>query len=325
MKKLLIVFICILCILCCMVVPTFAASFDGGEFQQTKYYSVIPWSEVVYSGSSSTFRFDAYGNSYYRTASGHGQVRDPAYAETEDYIMGWTYLDGDEPTLEYLTVISNQVYYSQPSQYYANYINYDFDYNNTTTNVQIQFICRNVHLTRTQWNSLHNYAYLNIPDSASAFDVEVSLTYWGESNNELVKKNAFNTQQALRGDTNINWLPSYDIFSNDVQPFNDGFMIEEMILTINIETFNGVVKLGNLYYNNSILKPDIPVFEKEVYTDRIVEVEVPPEDLNLFNWIVQPIWEFFNIEFYPGISIGGILGAFLAIMIALALIRLWSH
>lgn len=41
---------------------------------------------------------------------------------------------------------------------------------------------------------------------------------------------------------------------------------------------------------------------------------------NLFSWLIAPIEAFFEIEFYPGISIGGIAGIMLAVMVVIAML-----
>lgn len=326
-RRLLIAIVLSLCI-CCLCVQSFALSYDGGEFTQQAFYAVIPWSEMTYSTNWSTWRFAPYGSTYYRTPVEHGQDRDPSYAETFQYIAGWTYTDGDNPSVEQMDLYASQTYYSQPSQYYANYVNYDFNENTSVeTNAQITLKCRNVHVTQTQWNALYNYCWAKFSGDA-LFDLIVDISFVGvnSTNDGLESRSIHFERQALTGN-NDQWkvFPSWDAFtSKGLGTYANGYMIKEITMTFDCSTFKGIFSIGNLYYNNSILEPDIPIFEKEIIVEKEIVKEVPVEELNLFNWIIGPIENFFSIEFFPGITLGGILGAFVVILVVLALIKLWG-
>lgn len=325
MKKALIAFVLILLVLS-LSVSTFALSYDGEEFKQTKYYSLIPWSEINYSDGSQTWRFAPYGSTYYRTTSEHGQPSDPSYAESDLIVVGWDFTGGEEPSPEQLHVSASQTYYSQASRYYANYVNYDFGYSGQNQNVVITLYCRNVHVTYAQWNALHNYCFVRLPGT-SLFDLSVAINYYGvdTSTNSLASKNIYFEQQALVGDTSHKMFPSWEVFTNGgLDTFSDGYMIKDMVLTFIVDSYQGDISIGNLYYNEGLLAPNIPVFDKEVTVEKEVIVEVPEEELDLFSWLINPIEKFFAIEFFPGISLGGVAGVLVMILVALALIKLWG-
>lgn len=328
MKKRILTIICCLVFLLALAVPSFALSYDGNEYPQTPFYSLIPWDEIAYTENGSTWRFAPYGSTYYRTNVQHGQDRDPAYAETEQYVVGWTYDDGEEPTVEYLTVYANQTYYSQPSIYYANYVNYQLESSSGNgTGVKLQFTCRNVHLTQTQWNALYNYAWVKATGN-SIFDLSVNIAFVGvdTEQNELASRSLYFERQALTGGgSQWKYLPDWSaLTAKGLDTYSNGYMIKQITLTLEFDTLPTTFSIGNLYYNATVLEPDIPVFEKEVVTEKEIIVEVPEEELDLFSWIINPIEKFLNVEFFPGISIGGIFGIFVMIFVAIALIKIWG-
>ena len=328
MKRFFSFFFVIIVLLCSVAVPCSALSYDGEEFPQSKLYAVIPWTEIAYSASNQTWRFAPFGSTYFRTSSAHGQVRDPSYAESTQHIAGWTYTDGEEPSPEVLTVKATQTYYSQPSIYYANFINYNFVYpGSQNNNVQVVLHCRNLHVTYTQWDALSNYCRAKLPGTA-LFDISVAINYYGvdPEQNALVPKNIYFERQALVGGTQYKIFPSWEVFTaGGLDTFSNGYMIQDITLTFDIQTYQGNISIGNLYYGSDVLRPDIPIFEKEVIVEKVVIKEVPQEDLNLFNWFIEPIQKFFEIEFFPGISLGAVAGIFAAIFVVLALIKLWGH
>lgn len=323
MKKVFVIILLSLAILS-LSVSSFALSFDGDEFPQMKYTALVPWSEISVTADYCTWRFAPFGSTFYVTNGDHGQVRDPSYAEASMGVVGWTYTDGDEPTLEVLTVEAVQRGYSQPSTYRGGLVEYTFD--RARQDVVISFTARNFHVTRSMWNALESSCWCNFPGTA-LFDIQCSINYYGVDSvsGDLSSKNLYFERQGLVGDTSYRMFPAWsDLSGKGLEPFADGYTIQEITLTFLVDNYQGNFYYGNLYDYSTAQSYTPPVYVKEEVIEKETIIEVPAEELNLYNWLIEPIEQFFLIELFPGITLGGLVGIFVMILVSFGLIKLWG-
>lgn len=111
--------------------------------------------------------------------------------------------------------------------------------------------------------------------------------------------------------------------------------VDSLQIDLGFSDLRGGFSLGSLMLRDprrmQVILDDFKTIKTEtievpVYIDRPVEVPVPVpmEKLDMFSWIVRPVESFFELEFYPGISVGGIFTLILAAAAIFAIFKLLS-
>ncbi len=312
-------------ILGCMCIPAAAGGIDGGELAYNTYYALIPYCTMAVRSGYVTYNYAAQGQTYMRTSAAfdYGETGyDHTYMPMTINAIGWVFEDGNTASQEPLEGGYRQVYYSQGSSYYA------------TTNEwtwkaqvnQVSMTASGFGMTLAMYDTLESYAYLNLPAGTRA-NVSVTAVYYSLSDDGSEWWQHTNTVTKSITATsagNYTYYPA-DVFRHDLNYPGGNIPVAELTISIQFPAGLGTsakISMGMLYgrkFDGMSLMADTVA---TITVDNIIEV--PAEDLNLFNWLIEPIGAFFGIELFPGVSLGAIIGIFVVIALVLIYLKFFA-
>ena len=312
------------------LIPASASSYQGTDSVNVyRQYSLIPFSSKVVSDGMRSWSSGA-DSIFLDLPVNVDPAVNPTFSPVESVQYGWDYAEGDAPEAVLLsTTSSTEVYPIDYTQYSAAYSFYDFKIDNRKPNsLFVQFLAENFHITTVEWLYLQTSAKLHF-DAATSFAVHFDVVYYqlNEAGTELVRHTgATSLQYSTDGPGDVNYFPGvYDLFTDAIYLVNHGMIIESLSVTFDFSSYTGRFGVGMLY-SPTRRSPDsyafVPVIQEVIVEKEVIkEVKVPAEDLDLFSWIISPIAKFFDLEFFPGISIGKIFGVLFAATLATVLIK----
>lgn len=325
MSKRIAAIVAIALILGCMCIPAAAGGIDGGELAYNTYYALIPYSTMAVRSGYVTFNYAAQGQMYMRTSAAfdYGVTGyDPTYMPMVISAYGWAFEDGNTASQEPLEGDYRQVYYSQGSSYYATTNEWSWG---STVN-QVSMTATGFGMTLAMYDTLESYAYLYLP-AGTRVTVSVTAVYYSLSDDGSEWWQHTNTVTKSITPTsagNYTYYPA-DVFRHDLNYPGGNIPVAELTISIQFPAGLGQetkISLGMLYGRKF---DGMSVMADTVATKTVERVvEVPVEELNLFNWIIEPIGAFFGLELFPGISLGGIIGVFVAIVLVVIFLKIFA-
>lgn len=302
---------------------TASASGIAGDLKFNTYYAMIPYQLMAVNDGSMVFNYAAQGQTYMRTSQDFDREingLDPAYLSLDIKAYGWYWDAYDSAELVFLNGTYSQMYYSNPSNYYATTNEWFWD----LPIKSVSMFPSGFGIPLESYDKLAKYAYLTLPAGVSC-TVTVSATYYSLSDDgsqweRHVANGVKNIVASAAG--NYTYYPER-LFQTDYDYPGSCVPVDQFSISIEFTkslSANQHVSFGMLYGNHydavEIMASKVPTKE----TVKTEYIEIAAEDLDLWSWMIRPVLSFFDVEIFPGISIGGV--AAVGVGICLVLIYL---
>lgn len=323
--------ICLM-VLTVSIYPVSASSYtDSDGPNPHRFYALIPFSSKSVTVDSYAFHSGADAN-FFDFALGSGYTNDecPTRSPIVSTQVGWDYVSGVEPVPVVLETAQVTEHYTNSSSYYAASTNYAFKLDGSTPrSLKVTFVADDFHIDSSKWYALANNALLYLP-SAATVRVSFDVTYYSlgsDSKSFTMHHGSTSNLVSTSGPQSVKYYPSFTtLFKESGSLINGGYSVARLVLTLEFDNYPGQVGLGMLYGQSNYAVEDFGVIEttKEVIVEKEVVKVVPAEELDLFSWLIPPIEAFFNLEFFPGISLGGIMSLLAVILFVVLFLKLFG-
>ena len=314
--------ICLI-VLTVSIYPVSASSFQGIDTPNPyRFYALIPYSTKSVTVSGTTFSSGVDGGFF--DFLPECELPDyPTRSPISSEQVGWE-LDGAINTLQTDFVTEP---YSTGSNYYGAFDYYLFKANGSVPkSLKMSLVAEDFHITADEWWDLWDNALLYLP-AAATVRVSFDVTYYSlgsDGSTFTMHHGSTSNLVSTSGPGSVKYYPAYwTLFSESGTLIDGGYSVGRLVMTLEFDNYPGKVGLGMLYAQHEFDVEKVGVVEttKEVIVEKEVVKVVPAEELDLFSWLIPPIQAFFNMQLFPGISLGGIISALAIILMVFLIIR----
>ena len=310
-------------VLAAVIYPVSASSYEGSDgVQPRRFYALIPFSSKSVTVSGVTFHSGVDGG-FFDFVPEYGYDEYPTRSPISSDQVGWD-LAGDMSMLHTDFVTDP---YSNNSGLYTAFDRYSFKADGSTPkSLKLTLVAEDFHLTSDEWWDLWNNALLYLP-AAATVRVSFDVTYYSMGSDGCtftMHHGSSSNLVSTSGPESVKYYPAYwTLFSESGALIDGGYSIGRLVMTLEFDNYPGEVGLGMVYGQHEFDVEKVGVIEttKEVIVEKEVVKVVPAEELDLFSWLIPPIQAFLDMELFPGITLGGIMGVLAVVLIVFLVIR----
>lgn len=327
MKKLLLLISAVSLTALSIVAPVSAATYSDSSFDNfDRYFAVIPWREIEIHDQGDVFYMDAFG-SFLDVASEFDTLESPVFSPVVGEQLGFQY-DPDAsdangvPTslaFTYEQSFSGEV---QGYQRGTNYFEFQRD-GYDLQNFNFYVWAKDFTLSKMEYSFLSSVSYIHLPANVIC-DVSVTVGYYVLNEDGSSWDYKTGTARKTVGDQlggSYSYMPGINALF-DVTALSPVERFVVSFLSVDLKFAGAPGKFGmDMLYGDEPVSVGALMSSKvaTVYQDKIVEV--PASDLDLYSWIIGPLGKFFEISFFPGITLGGLIGVGLGVTFLLIYLK----
>lgn len=340
-KKILAVFGCVFVLLACMI-PAFAHGYENSDYPggRITYYSAIPFSHIVASFEGTDhWIIPPLPGTYSRFSNNAAQTEFPTNPSASHELRIWSSEIEDYRYLNYTSGFNDNVTVMGADLMVWN--DYEFLDNGVydVSNFSLRLSARNFMISKADLSRFISNSPLIVKDSCTV-SCSISITFNAKCADGQVRNYTISSSKSINASADqrvsiFNPLSSFAGWPTTLDGNSLFIAVDSLQIDLGFSDLRGGFSLGSLMLRDprrmQVILDDFKTIKTEtievpVYIDRPVEVPVPVpmEKLDMFSWIVRPVESFFELEFYPGISVGGIFTLILAAAAIFAIFKLLS-
>lgn len=197
-------------------------------------------------------------------------------------------------------------------------LNSQMVFNNATA---VKFECYNVFI----WDTLATYTQLRGIGWGSyngTLKVRVEYMVYNQNTNKFESRTQERTTTINTANNAWSTRKLFEGFGDFTAGLRNIVIVEYIMVNFVPSTAGATVALTSLPINpNTNISPIVNANSGEV---TIVEQVIPPSEIDLFQWIIEPLDQFFSIEIAEGVTLGGIFLAILGVPLVVILLKVFA-